>query len=748
MTEYETFLAGKLPKPVSVGPEPVETSPELLPHAAAIAHWAIRRGRAAIFADTGLTKTRMQVEWLRQIMQLREVDMGLIFAPLAVAEQTIAEAAIMGVDLQFAESQPAEKGMYITNYGKMHRFEAAGFGALVLDESSILKSITGKTREKLINDWQVPDYRLACTATPAPNDMAEIANHAEFLGVMTRRDMLARFFVHDDDGWRLKGHARTAFFQWMATWAVYIRRPSDLGFSDRKFKLPALHIQESRVSVDAEPANGFLFPTMAAGITGRRLARRASLSDRVVRAAQIINETEGQFLIWCGLNDEANDLTKALTDIGISAVNIEGATPDDTKLDYERRWRAGDIRCLCTKSKIFGWGMNWQHCHNMLFLGLSDSWEEYYQDIRRCYRFGQKNPVNVWIVLSDAEGPIMENVMAKEEEAQTTAEEVIKAMGEIERHEVLGQVPEHKSEYVTNEDSGDGWRLLLGDSCERLAELDENSVSLSVHSPPFAQLYVYSASERDMGNCADYGDFFTHYRYVAEELLRVTQPGRRACVHVQQIAMTQVMQGVIAWRDFRAEVVKLYIEAGWLYHGEVVIDKDPQAQAIRTKSKTLLFVQKNKDSSWSIPAMADYILLFRKPGENAVAIKNDVSNEEWIRWARPIWYSIRESETLQAATARAQADEKHIAPLQLETVERCIRLWSNKGEVVLDPCAGIGTTGYVALEFGRHFTGIELKPEYWAQACKNLREAELKAKSGTLFDLIDQADAAEAAAST
>lgn len=276
---------------------------------------------------------------------------------------------------------------------------------------------------------------------------------------------------------------------------------------------------------------------------------------------------------------------------------------------------------------------------------------------------------------------------------------------------------------VLDQRVGHDWALYHGDSAEVLSGLPADSVGLSMHSPPFAQLYTYSASPRDMGNCRNYEDFFVHYRYVVDELLRVTKPGRRACVHVQQIAMTKVMQGVIAWRDFRAEVVRLYCERGWIYHGEIVIDKDPQAQAIRTKSKTLLFVQLHKDSSWSIPAMADYILLFRAPGENAEPVVPDVTNEEWIRWARPIWYDIRETDTLQAAAARAERDEKHIAPLQLETVRRCVRLWSNPGDVVLDPMAGIGTVPFVAVQRGRRGVGVELKPEYFQLACQHLQAA-------------------------
>ena len=316
-----------------------------------------------------------------------------------------------------------------------------------------------------------------------------------------------------------------------------------------------------------------------------------------------------------------------------------------------------------------------------------------------------------------------DNVRRKEMEAQMTADEVVKAVAQHEREE-LQQGEVQGERYDTGEAEGDGWRIMLGDSVERLREIPEASVGLSVFSPPFAALYTYSDSPRDMGNSRDYGEFFRHFDHIIPELRRVTMPGRRACVHVQQVAMTLVNNGVIAWMDFRADVVRHFIEAGWIYDGEVVIDKDPQAQAIRTKSKALMFVQKNKDSSWSRPAMADYILLFRAPGENPEPIKNDVSNEEWILWARPIWYGIRESKTLQASAAREEKDEKHIAPLQIETVERCVRLWSNRGDTVLDPFTGIGTTGHVAVRGGRRFIGIELKRAYWNQACKNLRAAQ------------------------
>lgn len=289
--------------------------------------------------------------------------------------------------------------------------------------------------------------------------------------------------------------------------------------------------------------------------------------------------------------------------------------------------------------------------------------------------------------------------------------------------------------YVTDDAYGQNFRLMLGDSCERLAELADDSVDLSVYSPPFATLFVYSPSPRDLSNSATREEFFAHYRFIIEENLRVTKPGRIACVHVQQVTTTKASNGVVGLTDFRGDVIRAYIDAGWIFHGEVTVNKDPQAQAIRTKAQALMFVTKNRDSSKTRPALADYLLLFRKPGENQVPIKTDVTNEEWIDWAQPVWLDIRETNTLNVRVAREEADERHICPLQLDFIERCVRLWSNPGELVLSPFAGIGSEGFVSLKHGRRFVGCELKGSYWKTAVENLTRAESDASAPSLFDL-------------
>ncbi len=286
--------------------------------------------------------------------------------------------------------------------------------------------------------------------------------------------------------------------------------------------------------------------------------------------------------------------------------------------------------------------------------------------------------------------------------------------------------------------AGDGWTLTNGDCVDGVAGLPDDSVGLSVYSPPFLSLYTYSATERDMGNCATSGEFFEHFGFLIRDLLRVTMPGRHTCVHVQQVAAMLERDGYIGLKDFRGQTIRAYEENGWIYHGEVCIDKDPQAQAIRTKAKGLLFVQMRKDSSWSRPALADYILVFRKPGQNAEPIQPDITNEQWIEWARPIWYGIRESDTLHVAEARGEEDERHICPLQLGTIERCIRLWSNPGDLVCSPFTGIGSEGYEAIRLGRRFVGFELKPQYAEVAAKNLRAAERANDQQSLFAGLEQ----------
>lgn len=712
---YDEFLTTKDYQVEVAGFEAGPLSPLLYPFQADIVRWAVGIGRAAIFADCGMGKSFMQLEWAR-LVQAYTGKPVLIVAPIAVGHQTIDEGLKLGVTVTRA-LEPSDAPIQITNYERIHKFlsEKNKYGGIVLDESSILKSQDGETRTALINEWSTLPFRLCCTATPAPNDVAELANHAAFLGAMSRAEMLATFFVHDADGleWRLKGHAAADMWRWMARWSVFIRRPSDLGYEDGGWQLPPLTIRDE-VIVSGLPAD-----TLLGGISKRSAVRRQTMDARVQKAVEIIRASPDQWLIWCGLNDEEDAIVAAL---GADCVQVSGKTTEEQRVDREGKWRRGEVRCLATKAKVFGFGLNWQHCHRMLFLGIGDSYEQYYQAIRRCWRFGQVHPVEAVVVVSDVEGAIAENVRRKEAEAINTAESIVAAMKE----EQTGKVREHREDvYMTNAEETDDWAVMLGDSCELIKGVQDHTVGFSVYSPPFASLYTYSSSRRDLGNSKTYEEFFDHYKFLIPHILRVTMPGRRTAVHCAQVSTTKATHGVIGWRDFRGDLIRAYVACGWIYDGEICIDKNPQAQAIRTKSKQLMFVQKEKDSSWLRPAMADYILLFRAPGENTVPVKTDVSNEEWILFAHPIWYGIRETDVLKTyRDAREDEDEKHICPLQLETIERCIRLWSNPGEIVLSPFTGIGSEGYVARRFGRKFLGMELKEAYWKQAVLNLKRAD------------------------
>lgn len=734
--DYQAFLARKrmLVAPAGKSVDPTDIHPLLFDFQRDLVAWALRKGRAALFADTGLGKTFMQLEWAKGAG-----ERTLVVAPLSVARQTVREATKLDLNVHYTRSgDDLVDGINITNYEMLDQFDPAAFGAVVLDESSILKALDGKTRQKLTEMFQQTPYRLCATATPAPNDIAEIGNHSEFLGIMPHHEMLASFFVHGDmgkgerQGWRLKGHAEEAFYRWLASWSMAVRTPSDIGYSDDGYVLPPLTINPTFVKTDYVP-EGQLFFTDLKGIQQRNEVRKATMPERVAAVAEMVNASADQWIVWHGLNDEGYLLRDAIPD----AVLVEGSDTPEYKAQALEDFQDGKYRVLVSKVRIAGFGMNFQNAHNMAFVGLSDSWESYYQAIRRCYRFGQEHPVNVQIVLSDAEHDIYENVMRKEREAKRMQERLIEHVAGYEREELEGGKDDWQ--YETGEVVTDDYRMMLGDSTERMAEIPDETIDLSVFSPPFWSLFVYSPSERDVGNSRNEAEFFEHFGIIIDELLRTTKPGRLACVHVANVPTSLNRDGVIGLKDFRGQCIQEFINHGWVYHSEVTIDKNPQAQAIRTKAKGLLFVQKNKDRSWSRQALADYILVFRKPGENAIPIKSDdVSNDDWITWAHPVWYGIRESDTLNAREAREEKDERHITPLQLETIERCIRLWSNPGDTVLSPFAGIGSEGYVAIQQGRKFVGIELKRSYYEAAVKNLRSAQAGAQL-PLFAELEQA---------
>ena len=398
-----------------------ESMPSLAQFQREIVEWACEVGRPAVWADTGLGKTRMQITWCSLMG-----DKSLVITPLAVAEQTVEEADLIGVNAQYVRSasEVTGPGVWVTNIEMVENVIGAGFDAVALDEASILKNSDGKTRARLIELCEGIRYRSAWTATPAPNDPEELTNQAEFLGHMTRTNMLAAYFVHDQDGWRVKGHAWGPMVEWLRSWAVAIRRPSDLGFSDDGYVLPGMRVIPDVVHVDVEPAPDELFTVAIGGVSGRAKVRRASMDARIDRVVEMVAaEPNEPWVLWCGMNDEASELALRIP----GAVNVHGGMTPEEKAAGLLGFAHGDHRVLITKPKIAGMGMNWQHCARMAFVGINDSWEQYYQAIRRCYRFGQKRVVDVHVVVSELETQIAENVARKEKSANRIVESMVAA---------------------------------------------------------------------------------------------------------------------------------------------------------------------------------------------------------------------------------------------------------------------------------------------------------------------------------
>lgn len=438
---YEEFLAKKrMVDPMTGMSGAIELPSVMKPHQRDIISWSLRRGRSAIFAGTGLGKTLMELVWAHRVAEYTGKPV-LAFAPLAVSAQHIREGEKFGIGALLAKIQDdCRNGIFVTNYQKISHFDLSAFGGVVLDESSILKSTDGHYRTRLIDECAQIPFRLAATATPAPNDFMELGNHAEFLGVMSYTDMLATFFVHDGGDtqkWRLKGHAENDFWKWMASWAVMIRKPSDLGYDDAGYDLPPLQQFQHTVGVEYAPSmeTGLLFPMEARSLQERISARRDTVNERVAMAASL-TPTDRPFVWWCNLNAESEALAKAIP----GAVEVRGSDTEETKERKLIDFSEGRIRVLVTKPSICGFGMNWQHCADTGFVGLNDSFEQIYQAIRRFWRFGQTQPVNVHFIAAETEGAVVSNLRRKEMDADRMAASMVRHMADLSAANVRGMV--------------------------------------------------------------------------------------------------------------------------------------------------------------------------------------------------------------------------------------------------------------------------------------------------------------------
>jgi superfamily II DNA or RNA helicase len=446
MNDYDAWVDGKFKTATFDGidvPES-ELTPSMFPHQRDLVRWALRKGRAAIFADTGLGKSLMELEWARHVAKRGRV---LVLAPLAVSAQMVSEGRKFGIDCAYARDDAAQHAITVTNYEMLHAFDASVFAGVVLDESSILKAFDGRTRTLLIQSFQRTPYRLACTATPAPNDFTELGNHSEFLGVKSRPEMLAEFFVHDGGStqdWRIKGHAVTPFWKWVASWGAIVKTPADLGHDDSAFALPPLRMHEVVVPIEHSDAwkEGFLFAPDVRTLADARATRRATLDRRVERAVELCAGDEPA-IVWCELNDEGDACAAAIP----GAVQVAGADTPEEKAERLVGFAEGRYRVMVSKGKIAGFGLNWQHCRRMVFVGASHSYEQTYQAIRRCWRFGQSRPVDVFVIRAETEGAVVANYRRKEADAARMAAEMTARVRDSVRAEVVGASRREWNEY-------------------------------------------------------------------------------------------------------------------------------------------------------------------------------------------------------------------------------------------------------------------------------------------------------------
>lgn len=755
---YEDFLAAKLVSAKATGIEASadDLNPTLFDWQREVTVWALQRGRAAIFAACGLGKTFMQVDWAHRITETTGGRV-LILAPLAVAHQTIKEAVKLGIEVEYARSQEQASGaLVITNYECLADFDPTAWIGVVLDESSILKSFTGKTKRALLEAFAETPYRLACTATPAPNDHMELGNHADFLGVMASNEMLARWFINDSmkaGNYRLKAHGERDFWRWVSSWAVCAEKPSDLGdYEDGGFALPPLVIQGHLV---ADPARaherGKLFLGDAAPSATEMWAdKKETAKDRCVLAVELVaTKPEASWTVWCETNHEADMLAKMMP----YAVEVRGAESLEAKERKLDAFAEGDARVIVSKPSIAGFGLNWQHCSDVVFVGLTYSFEKLYQAIRRSWRYGQTKPVTVHLISAESDQGIVSAVEAKQAEYDVMVNRMAAATKEFG----LGHRKDRRllAPVETEAFTGEGWEIRLGDNVPHTRAMPDDSVGLTVTSLPFSNLYIYSDSVADMGNSADHREFFQHFDFLAPELFRITQPGRLCAIHCKDLPLYMNRDGAAGLYDFPADIGRSMTVAGWTFHSRVTIWKDPVTEMQRTKNHGLLHKNFTDRGEVCRQGMADYLLVFRawKPEQEDRQVQHipqpgafigekppetwdsdrDWSIQLWQRYASPVWFDIRQPRVLAIRGSRAEQDEKHICPLQLDVIERCVFLWSNEGDLVFDPYGGIGSTGYVALQTGRRSLAVELKRSYVTQAVGHLERAVRDKDQGQLF---------------
>lgn len=689
---------------------------------------ALSKGRFAVFADCGLGKTLMQLAWAEQVFKFTGQKV-LVLAPLAVVEQTKEEALKFNIIPDCFD---------ITNYDQLKNIDCSIYAGVVLDESSILKGRDGKTSSLIIETFKSTPYKLACTATPSPNDHMELGQHSEFLGAMTYLEMLAMFFVHDGgetSKWRLRKHAKDVFWKYVCTWSIAVDKPETLGFQSLGYDLPEIEYIEHLISVDNN--TNTLFNDVAVSATDLHKDLNMSFDLRLSKAIELVNEANGQCIVWGLKNQETDTIVKQLND----AINVQGSDSPEYKAKYLNGFAKEEFNTLVTKTSIASFGMNYQQCSEMVFMSYDFKFEAFYQAVRRCYRFGQKNKVTVHILIPESQINVRQSILEKQKRHSEMIHEMAKYSANV-------NYKSNKSKVMikSKEIKMPNYHLINGDCVQETSKLPDNCADIVVFSPPFAELYVYSDKEEDMGNVSDYKQFEQHFKFLIPELKRTLKPGRICAIHCMDLPIQKGKEGYIGLRDFSGMIAEWFKEEGFVYHSRVTLWKNPVVEMQRTKSLGLLHKTIKKDSVMSRVGIPDYVLFFRNEGENETPITHqdkDASKPDylpvdlWQKYASPVWYDIDYSRTLQYRSGRDGNDEKHICPLQLDTIERILHLYSNEGETVLSPFGGIGSEGCCALKMNRKSISIELKESYFKINEANHRAFnEEKESVLTLFDMV------------
>ncbi len=720
MDSYQKFLESKQKNHIFSGfdIDENELNKAMFPFQKFIVKRALKAGKYAIFADCGLGKTLMQLEWAHRVA-LKTNRPVLILAPLAVAGQTIKEGLKFHIDVVRYDGSQAP--VQIINYDQLENVDTNIFSGVVLDESSILKNFEGATKKLIIDEFKNTPYKLACTATPSPNDPMELGNHSEFLDVMSRNEMLAMYFVHDGGEtakWRLKGHAIKLFYQFIGTWAIMLNKPQDIGFTMDGYNLPSLNLIEKQIITDTRD-NGRLFNDAIISATNFNQELRLTRKERLEEVIRIIeSKPDENFIVWIKQNEEGEQLKRMLPD----AKEVRGSDSNDYKEKTLLGFANNEFRILITKTKIASFGLNYQNCRNQIFASLDFSFEGLYQAIRRSYRFGQTNEVNIYLITTDTMSNVNQAIDNKQKQFEIMQDEMSKAINANLNGTIMTT-----SDLDITEEKNEWYQIKRGDCVQLIPEIPNESIGLSVFSPPFAELYTYSSHVEDMGNSKDYNEFLVQFGFLIKELHRVMMSGRNVCVHCMDLPIQKGKHGFIGLRDFSGLLLKAFEDAGFIYASRVTIWKDPVIEMQRTKALGLLHKQVKKDSTMSRVGIPDYVMIFRKDGERNNPVTNThIPVDLWQKYASPVWMDIDYGNTLQGfRNGREENDEKHICPLQLDTIERLIHLYSNKGDTIFTPFMGIGSEVYQAVKMERKGIGFELKESYFDLAKSNLKHAIL-----------------------